>query len=70
MSLFAYDTVSKQVTEVVKSDGLDFKSASAGPDAIVIEQFGGLKLYDLASKQVKNVSVPSPAICRNCVRSS
>ena len=40
----------KQVTEAVKSDGLDFKSASAGPDAIVIEQFGALKLYDLASQ--------------------
>jgi tricorn protease len=57
VSLFAYDTATKQVTEAVKSDGLDFKSASAGPDAIVIEQFGALKLYDLASKQVKNVSV-------------
>ena len=57
VSLFAYDTVSKQVSEVVKSDGMDFKSASAGPDAIVIEQFGALKLYDMASKQVKNISV-------------
>ena len=57
VSLFAYDTAAKQVTEVVKSDGLDFKSASAGPDAIVIEQFGALKLYDLASKQVKTISV-------------
>jgi len=56
-SLFAYDTSSKQVTEVVKNDGLDFKSASAGPDAIVIEQFGALKLYDMASKQVKNITV-------------
>ena len=56
-SLFAYDTVSKQVSEVVKSDGMDFKSAAAGPDAIVIEQFGTLKLYDLASKQVKDISV-------------
>src|SRR5438270_390655 len=42
VSLFAYDTTTRQVSEVVKSDGLDFKSASAGPDAIVIEQFGGL----------------------------
>ena len=35
VTLFAYDTKSKQVTEVVKNDGLDFKSASAGPGAIV-----------------------------------
>src|SRR5581483_3127220 len=57
VSLFAYDTTIKEVTAVVKNDGLDFKSASAGPDAIVIEQFGGLKLYDLNSKQVKDVPV-------------
>ena len=49
VSLFAYDTKTKQVTEALHSDGLDFKSASAGPDAIVIEQFGAIKLYDLAT---------------------
>src|SRR5712692_3677839 len=43
--------------EAVKNDGFDFKSASAGSDAIVIEQFGALKLYDLNSGQVKNISV-------------
>ncbi len=57
VSLFAYDTTTKQVSEVIKNDGLDFKSASAGPDAIVIEQFGALKLYDLNAKQVKDVHV-------------
>ncbi len=57
VSLFAYDTKSKQVSEVIKNDGLDFKSASAGPDAIVIEQFGALQLYDLATHQAKPVSV-------------
>ena len=57
VSLFAYDTATKQVTEAVKSDGLDFKSASAGPDAIVIEQFGSLHLYDIGTRQEKTVSV-------------
>jgi tricorn protease len=57
VSLYSYDTASKQVSEVVKSDGLDFKTASAGPDAIVIEQFGALKLYDVATKQVKNLEI-------------
>jgi tricorn protease len=57
VSLFTYDTKSKQVSEAVKNDGLDFKSASAGPDAIVIEQFGALKLYDLASHETKPVNV-------------
>ena len=47
VSLFAYDTKTKQVSEALHSDGLDFKDASAGPDAIVIEQFGAIKLYDL-----------------------
>ncbi len=53
VSLFAYDTKTKQVTEALHSDGLDFKTASAGPDAIVIEQFGAIKLYDLQSHQAQ-----------------
>jgi len=57
VSLFAYDTRSKQVSEALHSDGLDFKTASAGPDAIVIEQFGAIKLYDLKTHQVKNISI-------------
>ena len=57
VSLFAYDTESKRVSEVIKNDGLDFKSASAAPDAIVIEQFGALRLYDLNSHQLKDISV-------------
>jgi len=57
VSLFAYDTKSKQVSEVLHSDGLDFKTASAGPGAIVIEQFGAIKLYDLNTKQAKNISI-------------
>lgn len=57
VSLFAYDTKTKQVSEALPSDGLDFKSASAGPDAIVIEQFGAIKLYDLETHQAKNISI-------------
>jgi tricorn protease len=57
VSLFAYDTTSKQVTEVVKNDGLDFKSAAATPGAIVIEQFGALKLFDLNTHQTKTIPV-------------
>jgi tricorn protease len=56
-SLFAYDTKSRQVTEVLHSDGFDFKSASAGPDAIVIEQFGVIKLFDLKTGQAHNVDI-------------
>lgn len=49
VTLFAYDTESKQVKQVVRHDGLDVKSASAGPGAIVYEQFGSLHLLDLGS---------------------
>jgi len=57
VSLFAYDTKTQQVSEALHSDGLDFKTASAGPDAIVIEQFGAIKLYDLNTHQAKNISI-------------
>ncbi|MBZ5724334.1 MAG: PDZ domain-containing protein [Acidobacteriia bacterium] len=57
VSLFAYDTKSKQVTEAVKNAGLDFKSASAGPDAIVYEQFGAIHIYDLKTRQTREVAV-------------
>ena len=57
VSLFAYDTKSKQVSEALHSDGLDFKTASAGPDAIVIEQFGAIKLFDLNTHQATNVKI-------------
>jgi tricorn protease len=57
VSLFAYDAKTAQVSESLHSDGLDFKSASAGPDAIVIEQFGAIKLFDLNTHQAKNVAI-------------
>jgi len=57
VSLFAYDTKSKQVSEALHSDGLDFKSASAGRDVIVIEQFGAIKLFDLESRTAKTVEI-------------
>jgi tricorn protease len=57
VSLFAYDTKSKQVAEVLHSDGADFKTATAGSDAIVIEQFGAIKLYDLNTHQAKNIAI-------------
>ncbi|HYL78913.1 MAG TPA: PDZ domain-containing protein, partial [Bryobacteraceae bacterium] len=57
VTLWSYDTRSHQVKEEIKNDGLDFKSAGAGPDGIVIEQFGGLSLFDLKSGKMKPVSV-------------
>jgi tricorn protease len=57
VSLYSYDTRTRQVKEEVKNDGLDFKSIGAGADAIVIEQFGGLALFDLKTSQVKQVPI-------------
>jgi tricorn protease len=57
VSLFAYDTKTKKVTQAVRNDGMDFKSASAGPGAIVIEQFGGIQLYDLKTGQLSPVGI-------------
>ena len=37
--------------------GMDFKSASAGPGAIVIEQFGRIQLYDLKTGQLSPVNI-------------
>jgi tricorn protease len=56
-SLFVYDLGSKQVSEAVKNEGLDFKTASAGPDGIVLEQFGGLLLFDYSSGKTRRIKV-------------
>jgi tricorn protease len=57
VGLFAYNTRTKQVSEALHSDGLDFKTASAGPGAIVIEQFGAIKLYDLQTHEARNITI-------------
>jgi tricorn protease len=57
VSLFSYDTASKQVQQVIANQGLDFKSLSAGPGALVYEQFGSLHLYDLTAQQEHAVAV-------------
>jgi tricorn protease len=57
VSLYCYDTRTKLVKQLIENHGLDFKSASAGPGAIVYEQFGALYLYDLKSGKTKLVDV-------------
>jgi tricorn protease len=57
ITLFAYDTGSKKVEQLIRNDGLDIKSASVGPDAIVYEQFGSLNLYDLKSSKARKLNV-------------
>ena len=56
-ALYAYDTKSKQVRNVVHGNSFDLKSASAGPGAIVYEEFGSLHLLDLTSGQEHRLNV-------------
>lgn len=57
ITLYAYQTDSKEVSRVVENHGMDILSASAGPGAIVYEQFGSLHLLDLASGREHEVHV-------------
>jgi len=57
VNLYAYDTKSKQVNAALASNGADIKSASAGPDAIVYEQFGSIHLFDPATGKEHTVSI-------------
>lgn len=57
VSLFAYDLKSKKVSRAFENSGLDLKSASAGPGAIVYEQFGSLNLYDLKTGTTSRVPI-------------
>jgi tricorn protease len=49
VSLYRYDTKTKQVTLAVPNKGLDLKSFQAGPGGLVYEQFGSLHLLDLSA---------------------
>jgi len=57
VSLYVYDDSSKKVDLALQSDGLDIKSASAGPDAIVYEQFGSLHVFDPATGKQTAVKI-------------
>ena len=58
VSLYGYDPSSKKVSRALEAkNGADFKSASSGPDAIVLEQMGGLQLYDLKTSKATPLSI-------------
>ncbi|MGA8026393.1 MAG: PDZ domain-containing protein [Bryobacteraceae bacterium] len=61
VSLWAYDVASQKVSEVVKNNGLDLKSASAARDAIVYEQFGSIHVLDLKSGETHAVRIGAAA---------
>jgi len=57
VTLFAYDTKAKTVKQVIENKGLDFKALSAGPDALIYEQFGGIYVFDPKDGKSKKVSI-------------
>jgi tricorn protease len=57
VSLFAYDTKAKSVKQVIENKGLDLKTLSAGPDALVYEQFGEIYLFDPKSSKSSKLAI-------------
>ncbi len=57
VSLYVYDSRTKKVSLALQSNGMDIKSASAGPDAIVYEQFGSLHVFDPATGKQNAVNI-------------
>jgi tricorn protease len=51
VSLFVYDTHSKNVSQALPNDGMDIKSASSCADAIVYDQFGAVHIFDVKTGQ-------------------
>ena len=57
VTLFAYDTQSRRVSRLLPSAGFDITSASAGPGAIVYAKFDSLHVYDLQTRESREVRV-------------
>jgi tricorn protease len=56
-TLYSFDPEGREVKQVVPAAGYDLVSASAGPDAIVYEQFGSLHVFDPKTNTAKPVHV-------------
>ncbi|HKV24615.1 MAG TPA: PDZ domain-containing protein [Candidatus Acidoferrum sp.] len=57
VTIFAYNTKTKAVRQVLENHGLDLKSLAAGPDALVYEQFGGIYTLDLKTDKSSQVEI-------------
>ncbi len=57
VTLFSYDPRTKRVARAIENKGMDFKSASAGPDAIAVEQFGTIHLFDWKAGKLNAVRI-------------
>jgi tricorn protease len=57
VNLHVYDLKTRKVTKAAANTGMDFKSASLGPGAVVLEQFGQIMLYDLKAGKLAPVKI-------------
>lgn len=56
-NLYSCDTNGGGVRELAKAGAFDFLTASAGPDVIVLGEFGGIKLFDIATGRLSELKV-------------
>src|SRR5262245_7590084 len=56
-TLYVYDLATKQVRKLIDNKGEYLKSASAGPDCIVYEQFGDIHLFDLKTEKSRRLDI-------------
>jgi tricorn protease len=56
-TLYAYDTNSKQVKQLIEHNGADIKSASACDGAIAFARLDGLYLYDLKTEKTAKLNI-------------
>ena len=56
-TLYSYDPETRRVARLFENRGLDLTSASAGPDAIIYEQFGSIHLYHPGTGATEAVAV-------------
>ncbi|MBK8149669.1 MAG: PD40 domain-containing protein [Acidobacteria bacterium] len=57
VTLYSFDTKTKKVAPSLTNTGFDLKTASAGPDGIVYEQFGSINIFDPGSGKSKKVDI-------------
>jgi tricorn protease len=57
VTLWSYDTATREVRSEFNNDGLDLKNVSAGPGGLVFERFGEIWLYDLAARAAHRVPI-------------
>ncbi len=57
VNLYVYDPGTRKVALALQSNGVDIKSAFAGPDAIVYEQFGSIHVFDPATRKENAVNI-------------